>query len=62
MAKNFMKEIVNKQPEGAIDTKALISKIESGYLIDQVASFKTRKLSVHRHLSMATGPAPDTGT
>jgi len=58
MAKNFMKEIVNKQPEGAIDTKALISKIESGYLIDQVASFKTKKTFSPSTLVYGNGACP----
>lgn len=58
MAKNFMKEIVNKQPEGAIDTKALISKIESGYLIDQGTSFKTKKTFAPGTLVYGSGQCP----
>jgi CRISPR/Cas system-associated exonuclease Cas4 (RecB family) len=58
MAKNFMKEIVNKQPEGAIDTKALIAKIESGYLIDQVSSFKTKKTFSPSTLVYGNGACP----
>ena len=44
MAKNFMKQVINKQPDAAIDTKALIAKIESGYTANQgIAEFKTKK-------------------
>lgn len=43
MAKNFLKQVLDKQPEGPINTKAFIEKIEQGYLIDQGTSFKTKK-------------------
>ena len=33
MAKNFLKQVMDKQPEGSIDTKAFIAKIESGYVV-----------------------------
>lgn len=59
MAKNFMKEIVNKQPEGAIDTKALIAKIESGYTAGQgVAEFKTKKTFSPSALVYGNGACP----
>lgn len=43
MAKNFMKAILDKQPEGPIDTKALIEKIESGYIANKGKEFKQKK-------------------
>jgi hypothetical protein len=43
MAKNFLKEVINKQPENAIDTKAFIEKIESGYTAKNGVNFKTKK-------------------
>jgi CRISPR/Cas system-associated exonuclease Cas4 (RecB family) len=43
MAKNFMKQALNKQPEGAIDTKAFIEKIETGYTANNGLNFKTKK-------------------
>jgi CRISPR/Cas system-associated exonuclease Cas4 (RecB family) len=43
MATNFLKQALNKQPEGAIDTKAFISKIEEGYTAANGYNFKTKK-------------------
>jgi CRISPR/Cas system-associated exonuclease Cas4 (RecB family) len=43
MATNFMKQMLDKEPVGPINTKELIKKIETGYLIDQGSSFKTKK-------------------
>ena len=44
MAKNFLKQVMDKQPEGAIDTKAFIAKIESGYIAGKgQPEFKTKK-------------------
>ena len=43
MAKNFLKQVVNKQPESAIDTKAFIAKIEEGYTAKNGVNFKTKK-------------------
>ena len=43
MAKNFLKEVINKQPDNAIDTKAFIEKIESGYTAKNGVNFKTKK-------------------
>jgi len=43
MATNFLKQALNKQPEGAIDTKAFIQKIESGYTANNGVNFKTKK-------------------
>jgi len=43
MAKNFLKQVVNKQPESAIDTKAFIAKIEEGYTANNGVNFKTKK-------------------
>ena len=58
MATNFLKQHVNKQPEGAIDTKAFIEKIESGYLIDQGTSFKTKKTFSPSTLVYGNGACP----
>lgn len=43
MAKNFLKQVMDKKPEGPIDTKALIQKIESGYTANRGPEFKTKK-------------------
>jgi hypothetical protein len=43
MATNFLKQALNKQPEGAIDTKAFIAKIEEGYTAANGYNFKTKK-------------------
>jgi CRISPR/Cas system-associated exonuclease Cas4 (RecB family) len=38
-----LKQVVNKQPESAIDTKAFIAKIEEGYTAKNGINFKTKK-------------------
>lgn len=43
MAKNFLKQVMDKKPEGPIDTRALIQKIESGYTANRGPEFKTKK-------------------
>jgi len=43
MAKNFLKQVIDRKPDGPIDTKALIQKIESGYLVGRDPQFKTKK-------------------
>ena len=43
MAKNFLKQVVDKQPEGPINTKDLISKIESGYIEGRGIKFTQKK-------------------
>lgn len=43
MAKNFLKQVMDKKEEGPIDTKALIQKIESGYTANRGPEFKTKK-------------------
>ena len=43
MAKNFLKQVMNKQPEGPIDTKSLVEKIESGYLVGRDPKFVQKK-------------------
>lgn len=59
MAKNFLKQVIDKQPEGAIDTKALIAKIESGYLVGQgVSEFKTKKTFSPSSLVYGNGACP----
>jgi|AntAceMinimDraft_5_1070358.scaffolds.fasta_scaffold00254_12 CRISPR/Cas system-associated exonuclease Cas4 (RecB family) len=58
MATNFLKQMLDKQPEGPIDTKALISKIEEGYLVDQGTSFKTKKTFSPSSLVYGNGACP----
>lgn len=43
MVKSFLKQAMDKQPEGPIDTKALIEKIESGYTANRGTEFKKKK-------------------
>jgi CRISPR/Cas system-associated exonuclease Cas4 (RecB family) len=43
MAKNFLKQVIDKQPPNAIDTKAFIAKIEEGYTANNGYNFKTKK-------------------
>lgn len=58
MAKNFMKQILDKQPEGAIDTKALIATIESGYTANRGTEFKTKKTFSPSTLVYGNGACP----
>ena len=58
MAKNFMKAILDKQPEGPIDTKALIEKIESGYLVGRDPEFKKKKSFSPSTLVYGNGACP----
>lgn len=58
MAKNFMKTIMEKEPEGPINTKDLISKIETGYLIDQGTEFKKKKTFSPSSLVYGNGACP----
>lgn len=58
MAKNFLKQVMNKQPEGAIDTKAFIEKIESGYLEGREPKFQQKKSFSPSTLVYGNGACP----
>lgn len=58
MAKNFLKQVMDKQPEGPIDTKALIQKIESGYTANRGTEFKTKKTFSPSTLVYGNGACP----
>lgn len=59
MAKNFLEHVMNKQPDSAIDTKALIAKIESGYTAGRgEADFKTKKSFSPSALVYGNGACP----
>lgn len=58
MAKNFLKQVLDKQPEGPVDTKALIAKIEEGYTAKRVTEFKTKKSFSPSTLVYGNGACP----
>jgi CRISPR/Cas system-associated exonuclease Cas4 (RecB family) len=59
MATNFLKKVMDKQPEGLIDTKAFIAKVESGYTEGRnVPSFKTKKSFSPSSLVYGNGACP----
>lgn len=58
MAKNFLKQVLDKVPDGPIDTKALIAKIESGYTADRGTEFKTKKSFSPSTLVYGNGACP----
>jgi CRISPR/Cas system-associated exonuclease Cas4 (RecB family) len=58
MAKNFLKQVLDKQPEGPIDTKALIAKIESGYVANRGTEFKKKKTFSPSTLVYGNGACP----
>jgi len=58
MAKNFLKQVMNKQPEGPIDTKALIEKIEAGYLVGRDPKFTQKKSFSPSTLVYGNGACP----
>jgi CRISPR/Cas system-associated exonuclease Cas4 (RecB family) len=58
MAKNFLKQVLDKQQEGPIDTKALIEKIESGYVVKRQPEFKTKKTFSPSSLVYGNGACP----
>jgi len=58
MAKNFLKQVMDKQPEGPIDTKALIAKIETGYTATRGTEFKTKKTFSPSTLVYGNGACP----
>lgn len=58
MAKNFLKQVLDKQPEGPIDMKALIDKIESGYLVGRETKFVQKKSFSPSTLVYGKGACP----
>jgi CRISPR/Cas system-associated exonuclease Cas4 (RecB family) len=58
MAKNFLKQVMDKQPEGPIDTKKLIQVIEAGYTVKRVPEFKTKKSFSPSTLVYGNGACP----
>ena len=58
MAKNFLKQVMDKRPEGPIDTKALIEKIESGYLVGREPKFVQKKSFSPSTLVYGNGACP----
>ena len=58
MAKNFLKQILDKQPEGPIDLKSLIEKIESGYTANRGTDFKQKKSFSPSTLVYGNGACP----
>jgi len=58
MAKNFLKQVMDKQPQGAINTKEFISKIESGYTANRGPQFKTKKTFSPSTLVYGSGACP----
>ena len=43
MPKNFLKQVLDKQPSGPINTRKFIEKAESGYLVGRGTEFATKK-------------------
>jgi CRISPR/Cas system-associated exonuclease Cas4 (RecB family) len=58
MAKNFLKQVMDKQPEGPINTKELIEKIESGYLVGRDPKFTQKKSFSPSTLVYGNGACP----
>jgi CRISPR/Cas system-associated exonuclease Cas4 (RecB family) len=58
MAKNFLKQVMDKQPEGPIDMKALIAKIQSGYVANRGTEFKKKKTFSPSTLVYGNGACP----
>jgi len=58
MVKSFLKQAMDKQPEGPIDTKALIEKIESGYTANRATEFKKKKTFSPSTLVYGNGACP----
>lgn len=58
MAKNFLKQVIDKQPDSAIDTKAFIETVESGYTINRKTEFKTKKTFSPSTLVYGNGACP----
>ena len=58
MAKNFLKQVLDKQPEGPIDLKGLIKKIESGYTANRGTEFRQKKSFSPSTLVYGNGACP----
>jgi len=58
MAKNFLKQVIDKQPANAIDTKAFIESVESGYTVNRKTEFKTKKSFSPSTLVYGSGACP----
>ena len=58
MAKNFLKQVIDKQPEGPINTKDFIAKIESGYTANRGTEFKKKKTFSPSTLVYGNGACP----
>lgn len=58
MAKNFLKQVMDKKPDGPIDTKAFIEKIEQGYIANRGPEFKTKKTFSPSTLVYGSGACP----
>jgi CRISPR/Cas system-associated exonuclease Cas4 (RecB family) len=58
MAKNFLKEVMDIQEEGLINHKALIEKIESGYLVGREPKFVQKKSFSPSTLVYGNGACP----
>lgn len=58
MAKNFLKQVLDKQAEGPINTKKFIEKIESGYTANRVTEFKKKKTFSPSTLVYGNGACP----
>jgi CRISPR/Cas system-associated exonuclease Cas4 (RecB family) len=58
MAKNFLKQVLDKQPVGEIDTRKLIAKIEEGYTVNRTTEFKKKKSFSPSSLVYGNGACP----
>ena len=58
MAKNFLKQVLDKQQQSVIDTKALIEKIESGYTANRGTEFRQKKSFSPSTLVYGNGACP----
>jgi CRISPR/Cas system-associated exonuclease Cas4 (RecB family) len=58
MAKNFLKEVLEKRPDEKINTKELIEKIESGYTVNRTTEFKKKKTFSPSALVYGNGACP----
>ena len=58
MAKNFLKQVLDKQNDEIIDTKKLIATIESGYLVNNGEEFRQKKSFSPSTLVWGNGACP----
>ena len=58
MAKNFLKQVLDKKPEGPIDIKAFIAKVESGYTVNRGTEFRQKKSFSPSTLVYGNGACP----